>query len=308
MDPKDDGLTDTEREVLAGLDDENDDDLDALRSVADDEGDDAGDEGDDGEAGDAAKASGQGQGAGDGASAGQGDGTGEGESLPAAKQMDSPIYTAQTPADAEAKLKEITQAKRQARRDYEEGTLDEDQYDAKIDELDQQRDSINRAITRAEVSAEMTSQQMVKSYTQTVDTFVADMKRAGIDYRDPKNAAQASFLNERVKALASTEHEQTPEGWRQLLEDAHALTARKFNIQTKPIAPAQDGKGQQGKPAPANRKPDLSGIPPTVGRGPGAANTSVAGDEFAHMEGLSGIALEREFSKMTPEQQDRYLL
>lgn len=295
MDPKDDGLTDSERDVLAGLDDENDDDLGAVRSIAND-GDDVSD--------DVQGTSGEDYIA--DAVDGEGDGADDTPPEPAPKRDEAPIYKADTPADVDAKLKEIQQARRQARRDYEEGTLDEDQYDAKLDALDQQRDTINRAITRAEVSAEMTQQQLQKSYTQTVDTFMADMKRAGIDYRDAKNAEAAKYLNARLIALAQADHEQTPQAWRELMDEAHALTARKFSIQAK-TEPKADPK-QASKQAPANRRPDLSGIPPTVGRGPGAANAAVTGDEFAHMEGLSGIALEREFSKMSPEQQDRYLM
>jgi hypothetical protein len=278
---QDDGLTDSERAVLAELGEDVDDGYDTDDGAGDADGDDAK----------------QTAGAQNGAATG--DAVAADDTPAEPTRNTEPIYKAETPADVDAKLKEIQQARRQARRDYEEGELDEDQYDAKLDALDQQRDTINRAITRAEVSAEMTQQQLVKSYTHTVETFMADMKRSGVDYRDAKNAEAAKYLNVRLVALAQTEHEQTPQAWRDLMDEAHALTAIKFGLQT--------GNPRSVKQAPQNRRPDLSGIPPTVGRGPGAANAAVTGDEFAHMESLSGIALEREFSKMTPEQQDRYL-
>jgi hypothetical protein len=301
MDPnQNDGLTDSERAVLAELDAE-DDDNGSDTNASDDAGEDDAGSDDEGGGGNAPGAD-----AATGDDAGAADADAGAEDTPAEPARTAePIYKAETPADVNAKLKEIQQARRQARKDYEEGALDEDQYDAKLDDLDQQRDKINRDITRAEVSAEMTSQQLAKSYSDTVGTFMADMKRAGIDYRDAKNAKAAKYLNARVIALAQTEHEQSPQAWRELLDEAHALTARKFGIQTK-AEPKGEGK-PAGKQAPPNRKPDLSGIPPTVGRGPGAANAAVTGDEFAHLESLSGIALEREVSKMTPEQLDRYL-
>lgn len=319
MDPDEinDGLTDSEREVLAGLDDD-EDDLGALKEIADNDGDE-GDEGaDEGQAGGgndapadatAAAAATTPSDAG-AADAGAADAPADAPADIEPKSGAEPIYKAEAPADVDAKLKEIQQARRKARKDYEEGALDEEQYDAKLDELDQQRDTINRAITRAEVSAEITEQQLANSYTKTVNTFMVDMKRAGIDYRDPKNAEQAKYLNARVVALAQTEHEQNPESWRQLLEEAHMLTAKRFGITTAPpVAPTGQPKGDPApkKAAPADRKPDLSGIPPTVGRGPGAANAGVAPDEFAHLDSLSGIALERAMANMTPEQLDRYL-
>lgn len=303
-----DGLTESERAILAELDDD-EDDLGTLREVAEDDADDEGDDGDDEPKGkkDAKKgaaADDDGEGDGDDDEAGD-DAEDEGQPVntpakrPTAAAPD-PIYKAEAPGDAAAQLKDLAAERKAIRKQYEEGELDEDAYEAKLDELDQKRDAINRSVMKAEISAEMTQQQLVKSYRETVDGWLADIKRGGFDYKSPENAQAAAYLDARVKALAAADPDapQNPEGWRAILEEAHLLAARKFGIKAK-----EAGK----QPKKGERAPDLSGIPPTIGRGPAAAAASGAGDEFGHLESLSGIALEKAIAKLSPEQLDRYL-
>lgn len=294
-----DGLTESERAILAELDDD-EDDLGTLREVAEDGAE--GEDGEDGEDDDEPKGK---------QAEGYADKDGEEDGQLSAPQATSstpePIYKADAPGDATAQLRELAAERKAIRKQYEEGELDEDAYEAKLDELDQRRDAINRSIMKAEISAEMTQQQLVKSYRETVDGWLADIKRSGFDYKSPENAQAAAYLDARVKALAAADPDapQNPEGWRAILEEAHMLAARKFGIKAKEAQPAKDSAGKPRKTG--ERAPDLSGIPPTIGRGPAAAAASGAGDEFGHLESLSGIALEKAIAKLSPEQLDRYL-
>lgn len=228
--------------------------------------------------------------------------TGGQDDEPAPKEQIRPLYEVDADVDAiEGKLKELAQAKRDARRKYEEGELSEDEYDAELDRIDTERDRANADRIRAQVSQEMTQQQLRDAYKGTVEGFLKDIKAAGFDYRDPKNAEAMKQLDATVKALASQPHEQNPEGWRQVFDDAHTLVAKRLKIQIEAAKPAGK-KADPGK----DRHPDLSQVPPTIGRGPAAGATTVEGDEFAHISSMSGIEAEKAVARLTPEQRARW--
>lgn len=292
------GLTADERAQLAELENA---DADAGGTGS------AGDE-DDGAGDDGASA-----GAGDDGAAGAGD-AGQGEAAPAAATTQpatdrvEPLYQAQADANIDAQLKELAQARRDARRKYEEGELTEDDYDAELDRIEQERDKANSARIRAEVSADMTTQQLTREYQKTVGSFFDDVKKTGFDYKADANKGAMQYLDKTIKALAQTaEGEEGPELWREILSNAHMLTAAKFKIPAAKQA-AGDGAPKGGKAAEVarSRAPDLSNVPPTVGRGPSAGTPSVNADEFSHLNGLSGIALERAVARLTPDQQERW--
>lgn len=292
------GLTADERAMLA--------DLEGADAGSGGEGDDGGDGGDDGAS--------TGGNEGDAGDAGNDQGTGDagaGSDAPdrkTATERVEPIYQAQTDANIDAQLKELAQARRDARRKYEEGELTEDDYDAELDRIEQERDKANSARIRAEVSADMTAQQLTRAYQTTVGTFFDDVKRSGFDYKAEANKGAMQYLDKTIKALAQTaEGEEGPELWREILSNAHLLTAAKFKIAAGKPEPKPDaGKGNKAAEVARSRTPDLSNVPPTVGRGPSAGTPSVNSDEFSHLDGLSGIALERAVARLTPDQQERW--
>lgn len=295
------GLTADERAMLA--------DLEGADAGSGGEGDDGGDGGDDGAStggndGDAGDAGNE-QGAGDRGDAGTGDDTPDRKT--AAERVE-PIYQAQAAENLDAKLKELAQARRDARRKYEEGELSEDQYDAELDRIEQERDTVNSARIRAEVSSEMTVQQLTREYQKTIASFFGDVKKAGFDYMDEANKGALQHLDKTIKALSQTaDGEEGPELWREILGNAHMVTAAKFKIATGKQDPKPDtGKGGKAAEVARSRTPDLSNVPPTVGRGPSAGTPSVNSDEFSHLDGLSGIALERAVARLTPDQQERW--
>jgi hypothetical protein len=61
---------------------------------------------------------------------------------------------------------------------------------------------------------------------------------------------------------------------------------------------------------PAGKAPDLSKIPPNISRAPAAAASKTGADdgggEFAHLESLSGMALEKAVARLSPDQQARW--
>ena len=293
------GLTEDERAQLAELDDADAGHGDA--SGASDEGETGGDDDQGGQQGDATG----------GADVGAGDGgTAADDEQTATTARVEPIYQAQAGDNLDQQLKDLAQARRDARRKYEEGELSEDQYDAELDRIEQERDKVNSARIRAEVSADMTTQQLQREYRKTLDGFFADIKKAGFDYKSDANKGALQHLDKTIKALSQTaDGEEGPELWREILGNAHMVTAAKFKIPTQKAAgeePGKDGKTSKAAEVARSRTPDLSKVPPTVGRGPSAGTPSVNSDEFSHLDGLSGIALERAVARLTPDQQERW--
>lgn len=288
------GLTEDERAQLAELDGADAGHGDASGSRDDDEtgGDDQG-----GKHGDAAGA----------ADSTAGDGsTGAGDEQVTPTRVE-PIYQAQGSENLDQQLKDLALARRDARRKYEEGELSEDQYDAELDRIEQERDKVNSARIRAEVSADMTTQQLQREYRKTLDGFFADVKKAGFDYKADANKGALQHLDKAIKALSQTaEGDEGPDLWREILSNAHLVTAAKFKIPTQKAGSDDTGKTSKAAEVARSRTPDLSKVPPTVGRGPSAGTPSVNSDEFSHLDGLSGIALERAVARLTPDQQERW--
>ncbi|MGC3944605.1 MAG: hypothetical protein QM762_08810 [Chryseolinea sp.] len=215
----------------------------------------------------------------------------------------APIYVSNVEtAEANKQLDTLRVHRRELRKQWQDGQITDEDYDTKLDANEAESDRIKSSLTRAQVAADITAQQLANSYQVTVDTFLNDITKAGFNYRDPKNAQALAHLDRNIKALAATCAEDTPEEWRRVMNDAHSLTANRFKIQTA-AAPAP---APSPAPAPAPRKPDLSKVHPTISQGPAAAAPAVGGGEFAHLDGLTGLDLERAIAKMTPEQLDRW--
>jgi len=293
------GLTEDERAQLAELDGADAEHGNA--TGAGDDGETGGDEDQGGQQGDATGAA---------ESTAGDDGAGAGDEQAATPTRVEPIYQAQGNENLDQQLKDLAQARRDARRKYEEGELSEDQYDAELDRIEQERDKVNSARIRAEVSADMTTQQLQREYRKTLDGFFADVKKAGFDYKSDANKGALQHLDKTIKALSQTaDGEEGPELWREILGNAHMVTAAKFKIPTQKASgdePGKDGKTSKAVEVARSRTPDLSKVPPTVGRGPSAGTPSVNSDEFSHLDGLSGIALERAVARLTPDQQERW--
>lgn len=208
-----------------------------------------------------------------------------------------PIYVAKAPDNADERLSEIRTETKALRKRWEDGELSDEEYDNKVDALEAEREKIKTAQIQAQVSADMIAQQTARDYRATVNAFFGSIKAQGFDYQG--NADALKDLDARVKALAPL-YKNEPGDWRKLLNAAHKLVAEERGIkltQAKASAEQQPSK---------SRAPALEEVPPTVVRGPSAGGASVNGGEFAHLDKLTGVALEKAIAKMTPDELERW--
>ncbi|GJH00224.1 hypothetical protein [Paraburkholderia terrae] len=309
-----DGLTDEERAALE-LDDNGDEKSAAGSGAGGDAGDSngagagtgAGDEGAGAGAGDAGGAdagngNGAGSGAADGAGAagdgnGAGDGAGAGEGAGAGAAADGqprPVFVAEAPENAEARLTEIGQKKAELRKQYDDGDITFDEYDSAKDSLSSEERRLEREIDKANMAASMQQQQAKNEWESTVGSF--------LDANDiyKSNPVLYRALDAEVKRVASTE-EAKNYSFKKILEEAHKSVSGAFGIKKADTPPVNDPKKGERK------QPEL---PPTLRNVPAAESADTSGNRFAALDRLletDPMAHEEALARMSKAERDAYM-
>jgi hypothetical protein len=147
----------------------------------------------------------------------------------------------------------------------------------------------------------MTEQTAEQEWQDTINRFMTGTAKAeGIDYR--KDTKKQKDLDIFVKVLAGEdENADKPMAW--FLSTAHSMVKAKHGIATvAPTTPAVD----PNKPVKRAAPKDL--IPSTLAMVPGSDGPGDVGeDEFADVDRLEGLELERAIAKMSDDQRKRYL-
>lgn len=190
----------------------------------------------------------------------------------------------------DAKMAEFAEVKKALRTQLNDGSISLDEYDERKDAiLDQERD-LREHQFKSQIASEQNQQAALQRWQWEQERFFADEKNALYKDRYLLVAFDAA-----VKDLAADENNANKSA-QFFLQEADRIVRERFN--------AKDAKEQSPRPS---RKPDLTLIPKTLGQLPSAELPETGGDEFAHLDKLDGIALERALSKLSSEQQVRYL-
>lgn len=274
-------------------------------------------EGDDKDNGAAAKA----EAAGDdkGKKDGEGkDADGESEDEAATDESASEGFTPRMVAEDVSKLNEQLTAfadqKKALDADFENGDLKHAEYMAKRDELSGQETNVRLQISQAQFAENQNKSTAEQRWEWEQDRFFEDN---GIYLQD---TLMHAALDASVKLLANAKDDagKLVNGGKNLtwfLNEAHRQVSRRFKLEVAPTDKESDDKnndaqGQdkdKGKPKTrAGTKPDLKGIPKTIGNLPAAEDNDAAASEFAAIDKLTGMEYEEALAKMTPEQQERY--
>jgi len=220
----------------------------------------------------------------------------EGRPAPAAHQPAG--YSVELPEDFDDQLKANKTAAGDLRKKFNDGDLDQAEYDAALDALQDAREGMLELRARARISAEMRQQSEQDAWANTINTFVADAASKAelgiVDYK--KDAAKQADLDVFVKALAAAKgNESKPMRW--FLEEAHRRVVALHSVPTAKKAP--DPK----------RRPDASEVVQNLADVPGGAgDADPASSEFAELDKLTGPAYERALAAMPQDKRDRYLM
>jgi len=288
-------LTDEERQAIEeGM---TDSEKEALEALADEDGDDDDDDDDEGESSESA-APVEGKGA-----AGDPPAAADDEDPPAASdepaQKFKPTYEAALPGDFDDQVKSVQDETRAIAQQFKDGDIDFEEFEAKRTELEAKRDSLREMKVKAEIASEMNAQSAQQEWNFTVKSFVRQVaKTESIDYN--ADEAKRNDLDMFVKALAADPKNANQDmAW--FLEEAHKRV-KALNGVGKQEAPASN------KPEKPNRKPPIDAAPKTLAQVPGGEGPGDVGDEFADLDGLDGPELERAISKMTPAQREKFAM
>ena len=219
------------------------------------------------------------------------------EAEPAARKPTAP-YTADLPADIEAKQAAVSEKLGQLREQFKDGDLDVDEYEAQRETLVAEREAMNKAITKAEIAKEMQQQSVEQEWRAAGERafdLAAKPEGGAIDYR--KDAALFADLNQFVIQLGNMQaNENKSMDW--FLAEAHKRVLALHGKTPVPQAPAA--------PKVVDRRPPLGAVPATLAQVPGGDGPGDVGSEFADVDALDGDDLEQAISKMSAAQRAKY--
>lgn len=211
-------------------------------------------------------------------------------------------YQATLPEDHQDQLAAIEAERDSFKTQFENGDITWEEYHDAMSQYIGKRDALMRSALKAEISTEMTQQQMERAWFNTVDTFVGQAQD-GIDYQ--ADEAKRQDLDRFVKMLGQDpSNGDMPAQW--FLDTAHAAVLAKHGMRPTSIeqpasTPAQQAKtGVQGKKQTAEPKPSIR----TLSDIPGG---EIAGaSEVEQLGELSGSAITNRFLN-NPELIDQHL-
>lgn len=216
------------------------------------------------------------------------------------------IPTKAAPENYEDRMKEFDARRRELTQKYEDGDIGFSEYESARSELDEERFDLKAQQREHVASVEAASAQAKAAWESAQEKFFA-VKENKI-FQD--NEVALASLNQTLRGLSqAAENANRSAKW--FLEEAARITkaeiASAFGITPQAPAAAKPPTGSgKAPPAPSAKAPQKE-IPPNIGDMPAAqAPSNTDGGEFAHLEGLSGLDLERAIAAMTPEQELRY--
>lgn len=192
----------------------------------------------------------------------------------------------------DAKVADLAAQKVELRRQLNDGGIEMDAYEAQKDLIVEQEMSLREQKIKADISAEQNEQSSKARWQWDQEQFFGAKENA--IYQDKYLLAA---YNAAVIDLGSDEANANQKGsW--FLKEADKIVRSRFNI-AKTDAPPP--KPQDG------RKPDLSVVPKTLAHLP-AADIPQTGDvdEFAHIDRLHGLELEKAVARLSESERERY--
>lgn len=191
----------------------------------------------------------------------------------------------------EEKVAEFATQKVELRRQMNEGTIDLDQYEAAKDGLVAQEMALREQKIKADISAEQNDQSSKARWQWDQEQFFGAKENSIYEDKYLLAAFDAA-----VRDLGGDVVNANQKGsW--FLREADKMVRSRFSV-AKPDAP---------QPKLDVRKPDLSVVPKTLGHLP-AADIPQTGDvdEFAHVDRLTGLELEKAVARMSEVERERY--
>jgi hypothetical protein len=220
------------------------------------------------------------------------------EEEPAAEKPEPEVFTTQyrvDPVDGfDEKIAALSTQKADLRKALNEGDLTLDDYEAQKDAIIEQERELREQKLKADIAEDQNKQTAIARWEWEQERFFSE--KSNEIYKD--DLVMAAF-DKAVRSLGKDEaNANRPGAW--FLQEADKQVRARFNMNAEPVKDPKEPK--------KNRQPDLSIVPKTLSGVPGADIPDTgAVDEFAHLDRLSGLDLEKAVAKLSPAEQERYL-
>jgi len=294
-----------------------DDEAEALKDVLNEAGDDDGDD----ESGDEAQGAGQDE----AAAGGEADADDVSDDAKDDDRDDPPFvatYRADPVENFDEKMAALEAREAEVTQQLVDGEIDRDAFAAESKAISKERMELSSAHTKAQIAAEQAQQASQQRWEWEVQRYLRDSAREGFEMRPDVTAKAMEAAKDNAEALAAARAAHA-----RALGMAAALDAEVKRLASDPANEERDGEwfleesgrlvrqafggGKSaakpgGKPAVPNRRPDLSVVPTTLAHVPAASGDDSTGGEFAHLDSLNGMELEKAIAKMTPDQQRKW--
>lgn len=206
------------------------------------------------------------------------------------------------PADADDRIAAAQALINKAFTDAMENTIETAEYNQVLNEQQKVIKGLEELKLTAKLAADWNKQAADAAaeaeWHAARGAIFSEAKQAGLDYEGNKVLFRAfnATLQELGRAAEKGENKLSTAA--EFFAEAHRLTAEGLGVVLK---------ARTNAPAPPSRHQDMNALPPTLARVPPAADVSTGANEFAHMDGLSGVDAERAYERLTAEQKERYL-
>ena len=199
------------------------------------------------------------------------------------------------------KMAEFESRKKELRDKFQSGESDMDlaAYEEARDAIEKEADALRTQQTKADIAAELSEQNAKGVWEKTQKEFFSEPENA--IYRDP---ITYSALNTAVRNLGNIEaNANRSASW--FLKEADKMVRERFGLSKEEQKVQKTPKEIKTE----ERKPNLAKIPKTLAELPAAELNETGDEEFADLDSLSGLELERAIAHMQktdPAKYERY--
>lgn len=225
--------------------------------------------------------------------------------------IDEPIFArVELPADYDEQVKSLSEQKKALREQLKLGDIDIDEYESKIDLIDEKKAELSQIKLKHDLSQEAEQNFYQNQWQKTVNGFMrTEAKQGVIDYN--KDDEKRKDLDTFVRILGADERNSNRSmDW--FLKEAHkrvlALHGIQGNVQT-PGKASQFQKQDAISKAKEARKSPVAAAPANLSQVPGSDGPGDVDGEFADLDALEGTELEdalNELARKNPSAFNRY--
>jgi hypothetical protein len=211
-----------------------------------------------------------------------------------------PLLVAEAPADAEEKLKEISDKKGTLGDQFDNGDITAKEYQTQLDTLNREERAIERQVDKAQTASEMRQQQELNTWLGQVKTFTSH------DHPEySRSRSRWMALDAFVKEIGKDPQNDNLSA-EQILELAHQHVVD--DLGEAPIAKAEgkNAKNDEGRPL----KGSKIEAPKTLTKVPASDSQEITDGKFSALDRLAErdpLALEEKLMRMSGADRDEWL-